>query len=437
MMERSRIKYILNKSLVLVSLSLIVSVSNFSFAKYSSKVTVPSDTDPRLLAHVESWTAEKSLIHMHNHRNNNMLMLERLLSKYLDKGVPAHADAGRKAFDGYELRRALGIPIDVWHNPMLREMMIERLTKFMSLHDIAKVNTSDSFLRQNEKILNKQDGFHVGKGVRKTNSLVIEKLNNTFGVNFYADKKVISKKVLDQRKNGHALVQVVNQIDGQAHKDFLLDKKLLPIELQGKWLDDLAYHLENIIDKTERWGNPLSRVEFLKKMVRGSDYEFKDGQKVRRTDYHTPLNALQFHLEEDYHLVATHFSDAFINFKKFFQSLNAINIDNRHLDPLKKYEIFLLLGPESRQIANFSSNQLKQTLLIDNFQLIKDITKKFDPRARNMLAQLDRFRSKYLVAKDVIVKQRVMFKLPRAPDADTLIPCFEASLTNLFIEAPY
>ncbi len=366
------------------------------------------------------WNEEQYLIHMNNHINNNVIMFDEMFDNYLEHGIPANKAEKLPAVTAKQLRKDLDIPEAVWKDPKLKSQLRTHLRKFMTLHDASKVNTSTKFLLQQNEYLAPAERFVDSTGKRTKNRLVVEGLTDIFG------------KKIDQTTNnpGKITIDLQNRIDDHVAQKYLNNVDHLDERLRGPWVKKLGLRLELIVDKTERWGNPVSKVEFNKpKMTRGSRFTYVQGKEIPRADVEIrrPEIMMQYHLEENYSKLANSYEDADRSFKSFFKSLKNIGVDHTKLDPIRKYELIPLVQNGDRSINLPAPSQTRKVLLLQNYDELEDIISS-SPKAKQSMLEATK-RQKAKLAKYSTQKEtKLNLKRPKTLAVPAMIKCFEVNL---------
>ncbi len=411
--------------------TLFVLFVSYQFIGNAFSLNVPKDVDPRLKPYIKNWNVENFIIHMNNHINNNILLFREVFDNYLANGIPADLINNKPAISGKELRKSLNIPEDVWKDKNLRIQLRNHISNFLDLHDAGKVDTSTKFLKKQSTYLKESESFTNKNGVRKKKKLIIEHLADDFGKNFNEVANSAEMK-LKARKT----VNLFNKVDDHVGRTFLSDNSKLPMALRGDWVKNLALEMEKIVDKTERWGNHVSPLEFGKKMVRGSEYTFKAGEAIKKGNINSNINVMRFHLEENYSNLTNHYTEVHKATKNFFESLKQIGIDHHTLDPIRKYELIPMVQKGKRSLNFPPLERIKEVIYLERIDEVKELIHPNKKIGKKILQQINKNRASMLSPSSNVRLPKAVknnsLKIPQ-PKSAFKLKCFEASLLRNLI----
>jgi hypothetical protein len=193
---------------------------------------------------------EEFFMHMRNHVNNVQSLANVLLDK-IEKNPKKYAEL-------------FGMPDDFKMDDKFRKLV----TDFMSLHDIAKINTSKEFLALNNSPLKP----------------LISELYKLYGVTFNETNAEQFKII-----NG-----IINKADKAAGEKFLEQN----IGAENKWVKEFLLEFESFVDKSERANNPVVTEEMGRPVSQTSEYLRSQKARLQKMRIETPDLYLKAHQKE-------------------------------------------------------------------------------------------------------------------------------------------
>ncbi len=337
----------------------------------------------------QRWRMENTIVHFANHIYNNSILASVALDDLLENGIPAQIINGefRDAVSAQELRSAYEIPEEFWLDPQ-KKIVLKRFIQrfFLTIHDDAKLNTSDAFI---------QTYYPRPNGTSAADApppYVIEYLHNMFGLNPWKIPDNATPVTVARYTAGQRAVRLLNTLDTQVSVNYFNTRENISRALAPEWIVRFVLKLEKVVDTIERWGNPYSELELNRPTLPESQYEVKMGKISERPVSNRNSNADQSphrrlieYLEQRYQSVAYHYEEFFHAVKILYANLVWVGIDEDDLHPMKKYLLPWILQNGERRPPVFD----QKTLAWNIFKNSAKVRELFQSTATKALRNFD------------------------------------------------
>lgn len=247
---------------------------------------------------------------MRNHRNNIEYGLDYMFEKF---------KTGTTTQTALEIRKAFGIPDNIEGLDAIRD----RLRKAITQHDLAKINTSESF----QKIHSLVDQPYI-----------LEGLYNGYGKNLEDTKNLPAEDI----KNLKNSVEATNKLDKPLFVDELNRNKIYPWELA------FGEKVERFLDLIDRSKNPTTREEFNREFhpPRDSEWDVKWKYIGEGTPQAVADGRKDFFktMSDEYHNYAKHIFHYEEDVQNFYQAIKKIGLDPFLIPALERQQLMEIVN---------------------------------------------------------------------------------------------